>query len=127
MIKSLKIEIDVIAPDSENTMIKTDVMEELKDRFENIIVLFDNDEAGIKSMQTYKEKYPYIEITVLPMSKDVSDSIKDFGAKEVRNRLVPILDKKLSNGSKKEKNNKIKDTKSKECRDNDGVSLLGLY
>ena len=97
-IKSLKIEIDVIAPDSENTMIKTDVMEELKDRFENIIVLFDNDEAGIKSMQTYKEKYPYIEITVLPMSKDVSDSIKDFGAKEVRNRLVPILDKKLNDG-----------------------------
>ena len=32
------------------------------------------------------------------MSKDVSDSIKDFGAKEVFNRLVPILDKKLNNG-----------------------------
>jgi hypothetical protein len=32
------------------------------------------------------------------MSKDISDSIKDFGAKEVRNRLVPILDKKLNNG-----------------------------
>jgi hypothetical protein len=30
------------------------------------------------------------------MSKDASDSIKDFGAKEVRNRIVPILDKKLN-------------------------------
>jgi hypothetical protein len=30
------------------------------------------------------------------MSKDVSDSIKDFGAKEVRNRIVPILDKKIN-------------------------------
>jgi len=61
-------------------------------------VLFDNDDAGIKAMQTYKEKYPFIEIALLPMSKDVSDSIKDSGAKEVRNRLVPILDKKLNNG-----------------------------
>jgi hypothetical protein len=97
-IKSLKLEIDVIAPDSENTMIKSDVMEELQNKYKKIVVLFDNDEAGIKAMHTYKEKYPFIEITVLPMSKDVSDSIKDFGAKEVRMKLVPILDKKLNNG-----------------------------
>ena len=97
-IKSLRLQLDVIAPDSENTMIKQDVMEELKDKYSKIIVMFDYDEAGIKAMQTYKEKYPFIEIALLPMSKDISDSIKDFGAKEVRNRLVPILDKKLSNG-----------------------------
>jgi hypothetical protein len=94
-IKSLKLEIDVIAPDSENTMLKQDVMEELQSRYKKIVVLFDNDDAGIKAMQSYKEKYPFIEITVLPMSKDVSDSIKDFGAKQVLMRLVPILDKKL--------------------------------
>jgi hypothetical protein len=97
-IKSLKLEIDVIAPDSENTMLKQDIMEELQSRYTKIVVLFDYDDAGIKAMQTYKEKYPFIETTVLPMSKDVSDSIKDFGAKEVLIRLVPILDKKLSNG-----------------------------
>ena len=97
-IKSLKLNIDVIAPDSENTMIKQDVMEELRNKYEKIIVLFDYDDAGIKAMQAYKEKYPFIEITVLPMSKDVSDSIKDYGAKEVRNRLVPILAKKLNDG-----------------------------
>jgi hypothetical protein len=97
-IKSLKLPLDVIAPDSENTMIKQDVMEELRDKYSKIIILFDNDDAGITSMKKYKEKYPFIEITVLPMSKDVSDSIKDFGAKEVRNRLIPILDKKLNDG-----------------------------
>jgi len=96
-IKSLKLDIDVIAPDSENTMLKQDVMEELRDKYEKIIVMFDFDQAGIEAMQKYKEKYPFIEITVLPMSKDVSDSIKDYGAKEVRTRLVPILAKKLNN------------------------------
>jgi hypothetical protein len=94
-IKSLKLNIDVIAPDSENTMLKETIIEELDQKYKNIILLFDNDDAGIKSMQTYKEKYPFVKLAVLPMSKDVSDSIKDYGAKEVRNRLVPILDKKL--------------------------------
>lgn len=97
-IKSLKLNLDVIAPDSENTMLKLDIMEDLEKKYKKIIVLFDNDDAGIKSMQAYKEKYPFIEIALLPMSKDISDSIKDYGAKEVRNRLVPILDKKISNG-----------------------------
>jgi len=96
-IKSLKLSLDVIAPDSENTMLKKDVMEELRDKYEKIVVMFDFDQAGIEAMQKYKEKYPFIEITVLPMSKDVSDSIKDSGAKEVRTRLVPILAKKLNN------------------------------
>ena len=95
-IKSLKLSLDVIAPDSENTMLKKDVMEELRNKYEKIIVMFDFDQAVIESMQKYKEKYPFIEITVLPMSKDVSDSIKDYGAKEVRTRLVPILAKKLN-------------------------------
>lgn len=97
-IKSFKLEIDVLAPDSENTMLKPEVMEDLHKRFKKIIVMFDNDDAGLKAMQAYKEKYSYVELAVLPMSKDVSDSIKDYGAKEVLKKLVPILDKKLNNG-----------------------------
>ena len=30
------------------------------------------------------------------MSKDTYDSIKDFGAKEVRIKLIPIINKKLN-------------------------------
>jgi len=95
-VKSLGLQIDVIAPDSENTILKSEVMEELDSKYKNIILLFDYDDAGIEAMNKYKEKYPNIKMAVLPMSKDISDSIKDFGAKEVRNRLVPILDKKLA-------------------------------
>jgi len=94
-LKSIKLNVDIIAPDSENTMIKRDLMETYIERYKKIVVLFDNDEPGIAAMIKYKETYPSIEIAVLPMSKDPSDSVKDFGAKEVRNRLVPILDKKL--------------------------------
>lgn len=99
-IKSLKLAVDVIAPDSENSILKPDIMEDLDNRYKNIILLFDYDEPGIKAMEEYKKKYPIdkLKAVVLPMSKDVSDSIKDFGAKAVRNRLVPILDRNISNG-----------------------------
>ena len=95
-IKSLKLHIDIIAPDSENSLIKPDQMEDYNMVYEKIVVLFDNDDAGIKAMERYKELYPYVAICVLPMSKDPSDSIKDHGPKEVRDRLVPILSKKIS-------------------------------
>lgn len=96
-LKSLKLSVDYIAPDSENALIRKELMNEYFKKYEKIIVLFDFDEAGIKAMERYKELYPEILTAVLPMSKDPSDSIRDYGAKEVRNRLVPILNKKLEN------------------------------
>ena len=95
-IRSLKLNVDVIAPDSENSMIKKDMRESLLKSYKKIMLLFDNDEPGIEAMQKYKQLYPSIGIAVLPMSKDPSDSIKDFGAKEVRNRIIPIINKKLN-------------------------------
>jgi hypothetical protein len=94
-LKSLKLTLDYLAPDSENTMIRKEMMEKLMQQYEKIIVLFDYDEAGVKAMAQYQAAYPGIGLAVLPMSKDPSDSIKDYGAKEVRNRLVPIINKKL--------------------------------
>lgn len=95
-IKSLKIPIDVVAPDSENSMIRKETMKEYLDKYERVIVMFDYDEAGIKSANKYKELYPDIIPCILPMSKDVSDSIKDHGAKDVYLRLIPLINKKIS-------------------------------
>jgi hypothetical protein len=95
-LRSLKLSnINIVAPDSENSMIKKDTMEKFIEEYKKVIVMFDNDEAGIKAMEKYKATYPAVEILLLPMSKDLSDSIKDYGAKEVRNRLVPLINKKL--------------------------------
>lgn len=96
-LKSLKLSIDIIAPDSENSLIKKELMNEYLKKYKKVVVLFDYDEAGIKAMERYQEVYPGIQTAVLPMSKDVSDSIRDYTAREVRDRLVPILNKKLEN------------------------------
>ena len=95
-LKSLKLQIDIIAPDSENCFINKAIMEEYIKIYNTIILLFDNDDPGIKAMKKYQERHPTLEAIVLPMSKDPSDSIRDFGAKEVLARLVPLLNKKLS-------------------------------
>jgi hypothetical protein len=96
-LKSLKLKLDIIAPDSENSLIKKELMTEYVKTYKKMIVMFDYDEAGIKAMERYKELYPELVTTVLPMSKDPSDSIKDFGPKEVFLRIVPLLNKKLEN------------------------------
>lgn len=95
-LKSLKLSMDIIAPDSENTMIKPDQIKQYIKSYKKVVFLFDNDEPGIASMMKYKKLYPEIEITLLPMSKDPADSIKDYSAKEVRSRIIPIINKKLN-------------------------------
>ena len=94
-LKSLKLSIDIIAPDSENSVIRKEMMDTYIKTYKKVVLLFDYDDPGIKAMEKYKELYPAVEVLVLPMSKDPSDSVRDFGAKEVRNRLVPLLHKKL--------------------------------
>lgn len=95
-VRSLRLDLDVVAPDSENTMIPHTQMEEWLQKYEKVLVMFDNDEAGRESMMKYKEKYPEIGLIVLLMSKDVSDSIKDYGVQAVKQQLVTLIDRKIS-------------------------------
>lgn len=87
---------EVIAPDSENTLIKKDVIDIYKKKYNNICTLMDNDKAGIQSMETYKIAYD-ISSVQLDMEKDLSDSVKKHGMLEVKKVLTPILRKTLQN------------------------------
>ena len=95
-LKSLKINYDYIAPDSENSMIRKEVMEDYLAKYKNIVVVFDNDEAGINAMIKYNKLYPQLKMLILPLSKDPSDSIKDHGPKVVREKLLSLLSTKIS-------------------------------
>lgn len=95
-LRSLKLGYDLIAPDSENSMIRKEVMDDYLAKYNNIVVVFDNDEAGIAAMIKYKKLYPKLEMLILPLSKDPSDSIKDHGAKTVREKLLSLLSTKIS-------------------------------
>jgi hypothetical protein len=81
-----------IAPDSENTLIPESMLKSIIPKYEKIFVLFDNDEAGIRSMKRYKEKYDF-NYVILDMEKDLSDSIKVHGLNKTREVLLPLLKK----------------------------------
>ena len=82
--------IECIAPDSENTMIGESVINKLREKYSKIIVLFDNDEPGMKAAQRYQDKYN-IPHVILEMSKDLSDSVRDHGIEPVRDKLLSLL------------------------------------
>ena len=86
-----------IAPDSENTMIAEQYIKSLKKKYKDICVVFDNDEAGIKAAQKYQERYG-ISYVVLDMSKDLSDSVRDFGVQKVKEKLYGLLTNILKDG-----------------------------
>lgn len=89
-IRSLKLPgYDYIAPDSENSMLPKSTMEDLQSKYHNIHIILDNDEAGRKAMLKYKETYD-VETFNLDMSKDIADSVRDHGARAVRQELIAL-------------------------------------
>ena len=81
---------EAIAPDSENTMIPENIMSSISSKCKQVCLLFDNDEPGIKAAEKYKSKYGF-DYIILPMEKDLSDSIKVHGIETVRKELLPLL------------------------------------
>jgi hypothetical protein len=90
-IKSMGLNIDVIAPDSENSMLHPDVIFELKEEYQSVVTIFDSDDAGIKAMKAYEEKYK-LPFCYLPLEKDIADIVKQHGIKKAIYEFVPKLD-----------------------------------
>jgi len=86
--------LEVVAPDSENALIPPGAIAMYKLKYKAICTLFDNDTAGLKAVDKYKEEYD-IPGFVLPMSKDLSDSVRDYGIPETRKALHPLLKEAL--------------------------------
>jgi DNA primase len=82
--------IQAVAPDSENSMINSEIVYKLKSIFNRIIVLFDNDGPGIEAAKKYKEKYNF-DYIVLDMEKDLSDSVQVHGLIKVKEKLTELL------------------------------------
>ena len=89
-LKSIGYNVDVIAPDSENTVIKPYIIENIRMQYKNIITLFDNDDAGLNAVKRYKSVHD-INGIVSPLCKDVSDAVKEHGIEKLHSVLKPLL------------------------------------
>jgi len=94
-LKSMGYNIEVISPDSENTMIKPHIIEHLKKKYKKVITLFDNDKAGLHAVDMYAKTYN-IDGFVPTICKDISDAMKEIGFDKVHAMLKPLLKKTLN-------------------------------
>ena len=86
--------ITACAPNSENLFIPDKVLEDLKNRFENIVVLYDNDKPGLYNMAKIRKEHPELTYVFIPKrygSKDISDFYKDYGRKETLNLIKTFI------------------------------------
>ena len=86
-LKKMYPEIDFLAPDSENTIIKKEYLDDVSKNYEKCYILFDNDEAGNRATLKYINQFSYLEPLYLQLSKDISDSVMDHSYPEVKSIL----------------------------------------
>ena len=74
--------IPAVAPNSETQFVSDKLLGELRDRFKNVILLYDNDLPGVKAMNRIKKQHPDLNICMIPRkyeAKDISDFYRKYG------------------------------------------------
>lgn len=93
-LKSLGFPIEFVAPESEGVLISKDKIALFKEKYVNIICIFDNDEAGKRYVERYKKEYNIDNID-FELEKDIAEAVKVHGVEKTRNYLYPLLQIKL--------------------------------
>lgn len=86
--------ITAIAPNSENLFVTASQYSRLKQKFKHIIVLYDNDLAGIQGLRRIRKEHPEIIVTFIPRkyeAKDISDFRKKYGKAETQKLINDAL------------------------------------
>lgn len=79
--------IPAIAPNSETQFVSDKVLEELKQRFEHIVLLYDNDLTGVRFSNKIRKQYPELIVSMIPRktgAKDISDYYHNYGRKRTQ-------------------------------------------
>lgn len=79
---------EAIAPRGENIMLPEECIQLVKERYEKVLVLFDND------MKHKGDEYPFEKIyipQVLPTDKDPTDFCRNHGIQETAEMLSQII------------------------------------
>lgn len=86
----LNFDVESIAPNGENNILPRRLLAAYSLKYDRILALLDNDPTGHRAMAKYQEMYG-IEGIYLNMSKDLSDSTRDFGIAKTRQYLSPLI------------------------------------
>lgn len=83
-----------VSPNSETSFPTKKQIEEFKERFEHIIVIFDNDKAGLHNLWKQRKQFPELDYFWIPKeygAKDLTDLIKLLGFDKVKELTKQFL------------------------------------
>lgn len=78
--------IPAVSPNSETLFLDNKKLEEFKQRFKHILVIYDNDKTGLHNMWLIKKQHPELNYFWMPwyLAKDFTDSIKMVGIENMK-------------------------------------------
>jgi len=78
--------IPAVSPNSETLFVEDKKLEEFKQRFKHILVIYDNDRPGLYNMAKIRRSHPELNYFYFPwyMAKDFTDSIKLVGVENMK-------------------------------------------
>ena len=84
---------NAIAASSETTFIPDDILDSLRHKWKNVIMLYDRDKTGMLESRKYSKQYKLDALFVHKRfkAKDVSDAVKDNSYNEVKQWLIQTL------------------------------------
>lgn len=85
--------ISAVSPNSETLFVEDKKLEEFKQRFKHILVIYDNDRPGLHNMWLIRKQHPELNYYFLPwyLSKDFTDSIKLVGVENMKEYINEFM------------------------------------
>lgn len=85
--------IPAVAPNSETLFINDKQLEEFKQRFKHILVIYDNDKTGLHNIWLIRKQHPELNYFYMPwyLSKDFTDSIKLVGVENMKDYINEFM------------------------------------
>ena len=83
------------APNSETLFVNDKQLEEFKQRFKHILVIYDNDRPGLHNMWLIRKQHPELNYFYMPwyLAKDFTDSIKLVGVDNMKDYINDFFKK----------------------------------
>jgi 5S rRNA maturation endonuclease (ribonuclease M5) len=79
--------IPAVAPNSETQFVSEKMLNEFRERFKNIVLLYDSDKTGVKFMNKIRKQHHDLIICMIPRKYEAKD-ISDFYQKYGKNKTI---------------------------------------
>ena len=87
--------IPAIAPNSETQFVTDKVLDELRERFKNIVLLYDSDLTGVKFMNKIRKQHHDLIVCMIPRKYETKD-ISDFYQKYGKNKTINLIKESIN-------------------------------